>query len=139
LAATAAIAYLTTFGAGLSGPRADQNQQALIEWLQRNQMTRGYGDYWAAGILTAESRGSLKIRQVMATNTGYHPLQWMMNQNWYSTSKSDDSFNFLVLDNSNIDNVNEESARKFFGNPKDEYQVAGYKVLVWDKSLPVRE
>jgi hypothetical protein len=137
---TVAIAavYIATFMAELFLPQANHRQETVVEWLEQHQLTHGYGSFWAANILTAESGGAVKIRPVRATDTGYHPRPWMMNQNWYTISKSDGSFNFLVLGKPSIDNVNEASARKFFGDPKDEYQVAGYQILVWDKRLPVK-
>jgi hypothetical protein len=138
LTAAVAAVYVATFAPQLFLPRANQHELAVVKWLEQHQLTQGYGDFWAAGIFTAESGGAVEIRQVMATDTGYRPRPWMVNQNWFTSPRRDGSFNFLVLGKSNIDNVNEESARKFFGDPKNEYQVAGYKVLVWDKSLPVR-
>jgi hypothetical protein len=139
LTATVAAIYVATFTSGLFMPLANQNEQAAAKWLEQHQLTQGYGDFWAANILTAESGGAVKIRQVMATDGTYRPRPWMMNRNWYANPKDEGAFNFLVLDKSNVDNVNEESARKFFGNPKDEYQVSGYEVLVWDKRLPIGE
>jgi hypothetical protein len=44
-----------------------------------------------------------------------------------------------VIDKSNFDDVNDESARKYFDTPKEEYQVAAYTILIWDKRLPVGE
>jgi hypothetical protein len=135
LSAAIAAVYVMTFTSGLFMPRANQKEQTVVKWLEQHRLTDGYGDFWAAGILTAESSSTVRIRQVMATDAGYRPRPWMGNQNWYNGPKDDGSFNFLVIDMSNVDNVNEESARRFFGNPRDEYQVAGYKILVWDKRL----
>lgn len=138
LAGAVAAVYVATFAAGMFAPPTNQDELAVASWLRQHGLIEGYGDYWAAGILTVESRDSIKVRQVAVSDTGYHPFQWNSNERWYRDAKHGGGFNFLVLDGSDIAGVSEASALKFFGKPAEQHQIAGYRILVWNKKLPVR-
>ena len=73
----------------------------------------------------------------MANDTGYHEYGWMTSDRWYNRP-GEATFNFLVLRGFNAVGVNEASALDCFGDPQEEHRVANYKVLVWNKRLPVK-
>jgi hypothetical protein len=138
LAEAIAAVYIATFAVGLFAPPGNQTEVAVASWLHQHRLIEGYGEYWAAGILTVESSDSIRIRQVAVSDTGYHPFHWESNDRWYRDAEHSGGFNFLILDGLDTAGVSEGSALKFFGRPIQQYQRARYKILVWGKGLPVR-
>ena len=43
---------------------APAHPQQVMDFLEANQLTEGYGSFWSAGIFTVLSDGKLKVRQV---------------------------------------------------------------------------
>jgi hypothetical protein len=107
----------------------------LAGWLDAHHLHNGIGVYWAASIVTVESRGSVRVRPVVSPD-GLRIVRYNRNSSasWYNKP-----FQFLVLDlGTPWANVSWQTAVNTFGTPSRSYVVAGaYRVVLWNRPIHV--
>jgi hypothetical protein len=69
----------------INNPPNQQNYQ-LIEYLESNQLTFGFGDFWDANLDTYLSHQEVIIRPVSISSGQITQLRWHSTENWYNTS-----------------------------------------------------
>ena len=129
------LSYLIPFARELVRPVAEP-PQGVIQFLEAQGFTEGYGSYWSSGILTVLSRGKVKVRQVSVGPEGkLVPLEWQSARRWYAT----DQAKFLVIDRMPVFGVDRFTAIRTWGVPKYEEMIDGYLILTWPSPLHLAE
>jgi hypothetical protein len=132
-------AFLIPFLWRLGSPIAELRERAglapskpddVIEYLESNHLTEGYGSYWTANILTVLSDGKVKVRQVASLNGQLVPLEWESARQWYDMKNA----RFLIFKDNSYD-VGSEPAIRMWGSPVYTAERDGYTILVWSKPL----
>jgi hypothetical protein len=114
------VSYLIPFGRQMMRPIAEPPRE-VIEFLEANQLTKGYGSYWSSGILTVLSDGKVKVRQVMVGPEGKLVLlEWLSARQWYEMKDA----RFLILKDDSF-GVNPGSAIRTWGLPEDSRVIGG--------------
>jgi len=138
-AALLGLAVALCFGAGLGYNLAQRDPgqpgAQLASWLEAHHLTEGVGSYWAASIITVESRGKVLIRPVVV-DADSHIRRYTRESDsaWYSGQQ----FQFFVY-NLAIPWGSDDSATAAitWGRPQHSYAVGSFRVLVWPKPLVV--
>lgn len=104
----------------------------LERFLGAHGLRVGIGDYWAASVVTVDTRGAISIRPVVADPSG-HLVADGRNASaaWYHGTK----FQFLVYDELPYGRVELKTVEKTFGKPARQYAVGRYTVVVWRHPL----
>lgn len=111
--------------------------QVLASWLMAHHLTRGYGGYWDASIITVATHNRVRIAPVIATSSGVlEPFQWNSSKTWYRDSLRTPA-SFLVYDVSHWGSVDRQSAIHTWGMPANRTRVGAYTVLVYRRPLIV--
>ncbi len=136
--ALAALVSGTAFVTQLQTPRTEPRSAGLAQWLSARHLTDGYGNFWCASIVTAESGGAVRVRPVEADGGPIRAMHWFSDRRWYHDTPA----HFLVYDISQSDrrlfywqHVDLQSAAQTFGPPTETKRLDGYTVLVWRKNI----
>jgi hypothetical protein len=122
--------YALAFGIRLTHPRAPQ-PAAVLDYLESNGLSEGYGEYWSSGILTALSDGKVKVRQVIAGPGGrLIPYDWLSTRDWYNMT---DARFFIFRGQDGGTNFN---ALRTWGTPQQTTTIDGYRIMIW--SAPIQ-
>jgi hypothetical protein len=104
----------------------------LEQFLAEHGLHDGIGDYWAASVVTVDTRGRIRIRPVVANPAGIIVRDGRQaSSKWYQGKK----FSFLVYDQDPFGRVEATTVVKTFGPPVAFYVVGRYTVDVWSHSL----
>jgi hypothetical protein len=129
------LCFAAGLGYNLAQPDPGQPGAQLASFLETHHLTNGVGSYWAASIITVESRGKVTIRPVVA-GSGSQIRRYPRESDaaWYSGQR----FQFFVY-NLAIPwgSDNSTSATATWGRPMRTYAVGTFRVLVWPKPLVV--
>jgi hypothetical protein len=111
-------------------------QQELAAWLQANQLTDGYGPYWASSIITVITGGTVRTRPLIADAGGnLHPLLFISSVRWFQAPVPTSGKRFILSENSGFEpKVNQDQVILTVGQPVGKYQVGPYTVNVFDAS-----
>ena len=134
--ALAAVVLIGTFALQVSGelrsPGPAQPIVQLDRFLAAHHLRHGVGDYWAASIVTLESKGEIEVRPVVANL--YHqivPDGRQADSAWYRN----ESFGFLVYQTLPYGRVDAATVTRTFGAPTHLYRVGRYFVATWSHPL----
>ena len=102
---------------------------SAIEYLESNGLTHGYGDYWAAAIITVLSRGKVEVRQVQlsAGRGKLIPYHWESADNWYDMNDA----RFLIFNPKESLGVDAATGISTWGQPEEIETRDGFHILVW--------
>ncbi len=129
------LCFAAGVGYNLAQPDPGQPGAQLAAWLEAHHLTNGVGSYWAASIITVESRGQVTIRPVVV-NSDSHIRRYTRESadGWYSGQR----FQFFVY-NLAIPWGSDDSASATttWGKPLHTYAIGSFRVLVWPKPLVV--
>lgn len=129
LAGLLALFFLVFLPQLVAEPKANQHKE-LTDYLEQQHLTSGYGTFWIAALSTVESDGKVTIRTVAENQGKIAPHLWFAQKEWYTKPA-----NFVVFDESNWGNVNEELLLKNFGPVLDKKSIGPYTIMVWDKDI----
>lgn len=87
----------------------------LGKWLIKHDLTYGYGTYWDSGIVTLETKGRVKIRQLIAVGDKIVPYRWLGNKSWYKKT------GFFVVYTRHFIWFNKQAIINAFGKPSKIY------------------
>jgi hypothetical protein len=62
----------------------DARAYELINYMEANNITYAYADYWDAGIITYFSNEKVLVRPVIFTDNGFIPYEWNSCVRWYN-------------------------------------------------------
>jgi hypothetical protein len=116
----------------MARPQAETPAE-VISYLERAGLSEGYGGYWDANLLSAESGGKLKIGPVGIGNQGklvFFP--WYASKQW---SRMRDA-RFMIF-SADWGGVSSASAANTWGPPAEIHQIGKYHVLIWQRPLSV--
>jgi len=145
-APTIAAAFMIPFCVRLAHPLSETgvrervelaptDPHEVIEFLESNHLTEGYGSYWSANILTVLSDGKIKVREVALGPEGkLVPLRWFSASQWYDMKNA----KFLIFKDTAFD-VSWGPAISMWGFPADNAQIDGYTILTWSRPLQLGE
>jgi len=105
----------------------------LGAFLLGHHLVNGYGPYWTANAVTALTGGKVALRAVWSpSGKNIQPFHWLSDQAWYG-----ESTNFVVVDilARGPYAITVEQAVDTFGQPSFKYDIARYRVLVWDADI----
>lgn len=86
---------------------ANADSYQFIDFLDENNLTYGYGDYWDANLITYLSSGTITIRPIIYKDSDIYPFEWLTCDCWYKHPPSE--FFLLVGErNSNLLNYSLE-------------------------------
>lgn len=132
LAATGCYAAASAITVSRPAPVAPA--AALAGFLEAHHLHHGIGAYWSASVTTVQSHGAVEVRPVVSPN-GSRLYRYERNSAayWYR-----EPFRFLVYQPSQPwGAVDATTARNCFGPPAATYDVVGYTVMVWNRTLHV--
>jgi hypothetical protein len=111
-------------------------QQELAAWLQANQLTDGYGPYWASSVITVITRGTVRTRPLIADAGGnLHPLLFISSERWFQAPVPTSGKRFIIAEDSGFQpKVSQDQVVLTMGQPVGKYQVGPYTVNVFDAS-----
>ena len=117
---------------------ADPNAQ-VAAWLQAHHLSYGFGDYWNANAMTADSGNQVQVRYVSRIGDKLIQRPWESGSSWYDPAQHDATF-LVTPGPAGVCSPGtpagwEAAARATFGPPSGTYQVAGFTILVWHKNL----
>jgi hypothetical protein len=114
----------------LATPRA----MALTEWLIRRRMTDGFGSYWTASVVTAMSRGQVRLRAVTKNGGGrLVPYLWVSRSDWYPVPLDSRRPFFVVVETKPGEDRRYEqpSVEATFGPPSETHDVEEYRINLY--------
>ena len=117
---------------------ADPNAQ-VAAWLQAHHLSYGFGDYWNANAMTADSGNQVQVRYVSRIGDKLIQRPWESGSSWYDPAQHDATF-LVTPGPADVCSPGtpagwEAAARATFGPPSGTYRVAGFTILVWHKNL----
>jgi hypothetical protein len=137
-AAAAAVVLAASFGSEvaleLNAPVPAQPVTALDNFLLAHNLRAGVGDYWAASVVSVQSRGEIQIHPVVANlHKIIVPDGRQATASWYE--KKD--FQFLVYQNAPYGRVDAATVAGTFGTPENTFVIGTYHVAVWGHPITV--
>ncbi|HVB04696.1 MAG TPA: hypothetical protein VNF07_00380 [Acidimicrobiales bacterium] len=116
----------------LHQPVPRQPVDPVDAFLLAHHLTEGIGDYWAASIVTLESRGAVTVRPVVADPAGTIVRDGRQSDvGWYRGR----AFQFLVYQRAPYGRVSIATVEHTFGRPAHLYALGKYYVVVWPHLL----
>lgn len=103
----------------------------LVGWLESHRLNHGYGAYWDAGIVSADSHGRVRVAPVVDYGPGIVPYLWLTNTRDYHESGP---FFLVFQASAPWGGLATASATQTWGPPSESHSVGPYTVLVWSKS-----
>ena len=97
--------------------------------LEERGLTQGYGTFWLSNVTTLASGCKVYVNPVCNGND-LSKFKWL--------SSSTDSWqyaNFVLVDESNWDNVSRDTVIDVVGMPKEEIKVEDITIMIWDKNI----
>lgn len=124
--------YLIGFAESVFSPVAPIPLSA-VEYLESKGLTSGYGDYWAAAIMTVLSRGKVAVRQVqLSSGRGkLVPYHWESAESWYDMNDA----RFLIFNPKDSLGVDAATGISTWGQPEDIETRDGFHILVWPEPI----
>ena len=113
-------------------------QPSLVRFLDRiareKNLHYGYAGYWQARLITLLSKSGIRAYSVNGDMT---PFLWANNSQWYDQSLENRSkqprLSFVVLDDP-VYKLTRESALRAFGEPAEEVQNQGTRILIYKET-----
>jgi len=68
---------------------ANSDSYQFIDFLNENNLTYGYGDYWDANLITYLSGGTITIRPIIYKDSDIYPFEWLTCDCWYKHPPSE--------------------------------------------------
>lgn len=81
---------------------SNENEYALINYLDKNNLTYGIGDYWDSNLITYLSNEQVIIRPVDIHNGMIYPFRWMACENWFNSSLYVVNAYFIITGDNNV-------------------------------------
>ena len=134
------LSYAVTVHDDLQKPPAADPAIGLARWLEARGLHHGYGPYWDASIVTASSRGQVRVRPVSVRGItpeshAIEPTKWMADASWF-TEKPVTFVVFEVDQDAHYQfGIDPEILTRSFGPAKEHHVVGPYSVMVWSHDL----
>ena len=120
-------------------PRPTDPNAQVAAWLQGHHLSYGFGDYWNANAITADSGNQVQVRYVSRIGDTLVQRPWESDSSWYDPAQHDATFLVTPGPASACSPGTpagwEAAAAATFGPPTATYRVAGFTILVWPKNL----
>ena len=118
-------------------PKPEPPVMPAIQWLEKNQYSHGYGNYWEASAITVMSSGKLTVRPIInpIDSNEITPDHWLTKSDWYSKTESPDQGNFIIFNSRHPDRLDLAKIILNFGKPGQIITINGYTILIWNKNI----
>jgi hypothetical protein len=136
VAAVVLAGYAAMLGYAAAQPAPAPQYADLAGWLRGHHLTSGVSGYSQANIVTAESRGAVSLRPVVAAGRYIAPRGWESDRSWFDPARH--AANFLVLSGFGPYQVSAREAIATFGQPARTYRYRVYTIMVWNTNLLAR-
>lgn len=103
--------------------------QKVVEILKEKGLTQGYGTFWLANATTLTSGCEINVSPA-SNSKDFSKYQWLS----FDTERWDYA-NFVLVDDSNWDNITRDTIVESIGNPNEEIQVDNIIIMIWDKNI----
>ena len=127
-----AAAYSMSPLATVRAPAPENPSVAVADWLSRQGLHHGYGQYWVAGLTTVSGRGTVAVRPVKEVGGTLRANIHFASRRWFG---GDRPFRFVVVDTVEPNGVDEAVTVATFGPPAQVRDIGPYRVLVWGRDL----
>jgi hypothetical protein len=118
----------------LNAPTPVQPVSALDKFLLAHNLRSGIGDYWAASVVSVQSKGAIQIHPVVANlRKIIVPDGRQATSAWYENQH----FQFLVYENDPYGRVDAVTVAGTFGTPETTWVVGTYHVVIWAHLISV--
>lgn len=98
------------------------------ELVSRN-LKRGYGSFWLSNVITLTSQCNVEVNPI---SNGFNLSKFK----WLSQDTGQwDSANFILVDDSNWDNMSRETVIECVGKPDEEILIDNVYILIWNKNI----
>jgi hypothetical protein len=131
-AAVAAAAALVPLVAATTFPRATQQSDNVIAWLEAHHLSYGLAGYWSASATTQNAGGKVEIRTIAVQGKTAWTYNWEMDTGWYDAAGY--YANFVVVED-RYPALTTKMAEWVFGKPASIGSVPGWEILVYHKNL----
>jgi hypothetical protein len=122
---------------GARGNTANQLNYALIGQMKQRGLTKGYANYWQAGINTYLSKNEVLFLPVLCPNGETVPFHWLIDESRFKfTAKQ--SFYILDPDLPDPYPCSVEQITQQFGQPIETLTIANKKVLIFNYDIYTR-
>ncbi len=126
------LAYSSAVVAGRGAPTAPT--APLERYLISHHLTKGIADYWAASIVTVDTRGAVVLRPVVANLQGIVvPDGRQASASWYDHV----TFDVVVYQRDPYGRVDAATVRRTFGAPAATRTIGTYSVLTYRHPIVV--
>jgi hypothetical protein len=135
-----ALSYAVTVPDDLQKPPAADPAIGLARWLEARGLRHGYGPYWDASIVTASSRGQVRVRPVWVRGItpeshAIEPTKWLADAAWFTESP----VTFAVFETGPLARyqygIDARILTRSFGPATEHHVVGPYRVMVWNHDL----
>lgn len=128
---------LTAFTLPLSFSRVETPQDRLAVFLEENELTYGYADFWNASHTTVAANDRVKVRAVRVRAAEVGKPDYLAMQNWFCKTAwySDYSGNFIAFDGKGYLDIREDYIRMLLGEPDRVLDNGEYVVYVYERGL----
>lgn len=137
LAVPAFLLALCAFAMPVSFSRVETPQDRLAAFLEENELTYGYADFWNASHTTVAAHERVKVRAVRVRAAEVGKPDYLAMQNWFCKTEwySDYSGNFIAFDGKGYLDVREDYIRMLLGEPDRVLDNGEYTVFVYERGL----
>ncbi|OBW95301.1 hypothetical protein [Gallibacterium salpingitidis] len=107
----------------------DEKFSQVINVLNDNKLTHGYGTFWLANITTLYSKLKIYVNPV-ANPTDLSKMKWLS----FDTSRWKYA-NFILVDESKWDNISRETVIESVGEPDKEIKIQDITIMIYSKNI----
>jgi hypothetical protein len=134
VAASVVFSALAVAGNGRHSVLVTPGIKAISSWLLNNDLRQGFGPYWSSSIVTAATRGQVKVRALTSDTQGrLKPFEWEASKAWYHRAAMNGTRAiFILVDKSDTRFYNEADVMRNLGEPSKKQEVGSYIVNVYD-------
>lgn len=123
--------FLNNIFAFIDKEQAVPEQARIVQTLENEKLTCGYGNFWDSSITTVLSNGKVRIRPISIEQNA-NKFRWASKDNWF-----DEKAQFLIIRNTEWTDkgVTYDNAIRVFGQPVKEVGFENYKILIFNYDI----
>lgn len=106
----------------------------MADFLDRNGLRYGYASYWNAGVITLQTGGKVRVRQVLLNDGIPIPFRHLSSNRWY-LPEAWCCETFLMVHPTEAPALDEAKLARYAGAPVRTLDFEGMKVLVFNGNL----
>ena len=127
-------AYIAA-GASIGSNIANSDDFALINAVQKLDLTKGYGDYWNGNINTYLTDGKISFLPASCSQNGLSKYTWLVDDSQFSRPAKR---SFYIIDPEHIPTCSLQQLTQQFGPPTETVHVLDKTIVVYNYDITSR-